>query len=95
MQSLDRINELEGEVHGLLSALRSVAVSDDFDSSKHRDIADLLSRVLSTYHVQRYESTDTFPIVCRRAGGQRLGTKQSVVDCGEQQQAAARDLQPY
>ncbi|KAI1629415.1 fungal-specific transcription factor domain-containing protein [Exophiala viscosa] len=44
VKSLDRINELEGEVHVLLSALRSVAVSDDFDSSKHRDTVDLLSR---------------------------------------------------
>lgn len=44
-ESLDRIDELKSGNQTLLTALRSLAGSDDFDAARHNDIVELLSKV--------------------------------------------------
>jgi len=44
-QSLDRIDELKNENHVLLNALRSLTDDHDFDTSRHGDVLDILSKV--------------------------------------------------
>ncbi|KAK7894621.1 hypothetical protein LTR67_006383 [Exophiala xenobiotica] len=51
-ETLDRNEELKDENHVLLTALRSLVGSDDFDSARHGDIVDLLS----TYSAEQPES---------------------------------------
>lgn len=47
-ESLERIGELQNENQILLTALRSLGSRDDFDSSRHSDVLDILSKVLDT-----------------------------------------------
>ncbi|KAK5263043.1 hypothetical protein LTR96_011518 [Exophiala xenobiotica] len=51
-ETLDRKEELKDENHVLLTALRSLAGSDDLNSARHGDIVDLLS----TYSAEQSES---------------------------------------
>jgi hypothetical protein len=45
VQSLERINVLEGEIQQLLSSLRSLATSPSFQPSEHDHIVEILSMV--------------------------------------------------
>lgn len=45
LESLERIDVLEGENQQLLSALRSLASSNSFQPSEHNHIVEILSKV--------------------------------------------------
>ncbi|KAK5188956.1 hypothetical protein LTR92_011048 [Exophiala xenobiotica] len=62
-ETLDRNEELKDENLVLLTALRSLAGSDDFDSARHGDIVDLLSTYSAEQSESGQEAGSQFPTV--------------------------------
>ncbi|KIW11023.1 hypothetical protein PV08_10322 [Exophiala spinifera] len=55
-ECLDRIDELKRDNHALLTALRSLTTSDEFDAPRHGDILELLSQYSQEPSQNGYES---------------------------------------
>ncbi|KAI1625564.1 hypothetical protein EDD37DRAFT_309214 [Exophiala viscosa] len=56
-QSLTRIDELKSENHILLNALRSLTADHDFDTSRHGDVLDILSKYPQDQSESGHESS--------------------------------------
>ena len=53
-ESLERVDELQNENQILLTAVRSPAIREAFDSSRHSDVLDILSKVFDTSFARKF-----------------------------------------
>ncbi|KAK4940189.1 hypothetical protein LTR10_019617 [Elasticomyces elasticus] len=81
-QSLDRIDELKSENHILLNALRSLTADHDFDTSRHEDVLEILSKYQHGQSESGHESSSQ-SLTTASGNKKRRATQESFQKGGE------------